>query len=88
MNRPRVVVGASQVAIVVKNPPANAGDSRNEDSIPVLGRSAEKEMLTHSSILAWESHGQRRLAGYSPWGCRESDMTESTLPHRVVVRIQ
>ena len=23
-----------------------------------------------------ESHGQRRLAGYSPWGCKESDVTE------------
>ena len=28
----------------------------------------EKEMATHSSILAWKSHGQRRLVGYSPWG--------------------
>ena len=27
----------------------------------------EKEMATHSSMLAWESHGQRSLAGYSPW---------------------
>ena len=26
----------------------------------------EKEIATHSSILAWESHGQRSLAGYSP----------------------
>ena len=23
-----------------------------------------------------ESHGQRNLAGYSPWGHQESDMTE------------
>ena len=23
-----------------------------------------------------EFHGQRSLAGYSPWGCRQSDMTE------------
>ena len=23
-------------------------------------------------------HGQRSLAGYSPWGCKESDMTEVT----------
>ena len=36
----------------------------------------EKEMATHSSILAWEIHGRRRLAGYSPWGRQESDMTE------------
>ena len=25
-------------------------------------------MATHSSILAWKMHGQRSLAGYSPWG--------------------
>ena len=37
----------------------------------------EKEMATHSSILAWKkSHGQRSLVGYSPWGCKESDTTE------------
>ena len=29
----------------------------------------EKEMATHSSILAWRIPGQRRLAGHSPWGC-------------------
>ena len=27
-------------------------------------------------FLPGESHGQRRLAGYSPWGCKESDTTE------------
>ena len=36
---------------VLKNLPANAGDV---SSIPGLGRSLEKEMATHSSILAWE----------------------------------
>ena len=37
----------------------------------------EKEMATHYSILAWrEFLGQRTLAGYSPWGCRESDTME------------
>ena len=36
---------------VVKNPPVNAGDA---GSIPGLGRSLEKEMATHSSILAWK----------------------------------
>ena len=34
----------------VKNLPANAGDA---GSIPGVGRSLEKEMATHSSILAW-----------------------------------
>ena len=29
-------------------------------------------------FLPGESHGQRSLVGYSPWGCKESDMTEMT----------
>ena len=33
--------GASQVVLVVKNPPANAGDGRDSGSIPGLGRSPE-----------------------------------------------
>ena len=32
----------------------------------------EKEMVTHSSTAAWESHGQRSLVGYSPWGSQKS----------------
>ena len=33
----------------------------------------EKGMATHSSILPGESHGQRSLVGYSPWGHKELD---------------
>ena len=33
------VVGASQVVLVLKNPPVNAGDMRNTVSIPGSGRS-------------------------------------------------
>ena len=36
----------------------------------------EKEMATHSSILAWKIPWQKSLVGYSPWGCKESDTTE------------
>ena len=32
-------MGASQVVVVVKNPPASAGDARDTDLIPGLGRS-------------------------------------------------
>jgi len=40
---------------VVKNPPANAGDTQDASLNPGLGRdSLEEEMATHSSILAWE----------------------------------
>ena len=35
----------------------------------------EEEMVIHSSILAWEIHGQRSLAVSSPW-VTESDTTE------------
>ena len=38
-------------------------------------------MTTHPSILAWESHGQRSLAGYSPRGCKEPDVTERQSTH-------
>jgi len=46
-----------------------------------LGREdpLEKEMATHSSILAWKipwTEGQRSLVGYSPWGRKELDTTE------------
>ena len=43
-----------------------------------LGREdpLEKEMATHSSILAWKSHGWRSMVGYCPWGRRELDTTE------------
>ena len=36
----------------------------------------EKEMAIHSRILAWRILWQRSLAGYSPWGRKELDMTE------------
>ena len=36
----------------------------------------EKSMTTHSSILAWKHHGQRSLAGCSPWPRKELDTTE------------
>ena len=29
-------------------------------------------------FLPGESHGQRNLVGYSPWGCKESDTTEAS----------
>ena len=37
---------------MVKNPPANAAEARDADSIREWGRSPEKEMATHFHILA------------------------------------
>ena len=51
--------------------------------VSTLGQedSLEKKMAVHSNILTWER--QRSLAGYSPWGGKESNVTEqlSTNPH-------
>ena len=41
----------------------------------------EKKMTTRCSILAWEIPWTRSLAGYSPWGRKESDMTERLRMH-------
>ena len=56
--------GASQVALVVKNLPASAGDM---NSIPGLGRSPGEGHgnLLQSSCLE-DPHRQRSLVGYSP----------------------
>ena len=41
----------------------------------------EKEMTTTPVFLPGKLHGQRSLAGYSPWGLKESDMTEQLKTH-------
>ena len=59
---------------VGKESACNAGDL---GSIPGLGRSpGEKKQLSTPVFQPGEFHGQRNLAGYSPWGCKESDITE------------
>ena len=45
---------ASQLALMVKNLPANARDARGAGSTPGLEDPLEKEMAVLSSILAWE----------------------------------
>ena len=49
-----------------------------ETQVQSLGQEdpLEEEMATHSSIFPWKFYGQRSLAGYSPWGHKESDTTE------------
>ena len=38
----------------------------------------EEGMASHSSILAWRIPWTEGLAGYSPWGCKESDTSAAT----------
>ena len=64
-----------QVVLVVKNLLDNTGDLRDVGSIPGSGRFPWRRAWQPTPVfLPGESHGQRSLAGYSPWGCEESDM--------------
>ena len=49
----------------------------------------EKEVTTHSSILAWKSPGQRSLAGYSPWGRKRvgHDLVTKQKQQLVIIQI-
>ena len=62
---------------MVKNLPANAGDVRDTGlNFWVRKILWMKKWQPTPVFLTGESHGQRSLVGYSPWGCKESDMTE------------
>ena len=79
---PRSVISLSGV------PQARSGGSDGKESAcsagdpgfhpwfgKIPGRSA---WLPTPVFLPGESHGQRSLGGYSPWGCKERDTTEAT----------
>ena len=64
---------------MVKNLPTNAGDIRDVSLIPGLERypgGGHGNPLQYSGLE--NPHGQRSLAGYSPWGRKESDRAEVT----------
>ena len=67
---------------MVKNLPVNAGDRGDVGLILGWGRAPGEGNSNpfHYSCLE-KFHGQRSLAGYSPWGCKESGMTEQRSMH-------
>ena len=69
---------ASQVVLVAKNLPANAGDMRCGFHPWVRKSRWNRRWQPTPAFLPGESHGQRSLVGYSPWGQGESDRTEAT----------
>ena len=73
---------ASQVVVVVKNLPAHEGDVRVAGSVPGSERSPRRwhGNPLHDN-LPGGSHGQRSLAGYSPWSHTESGTTERLRTH-------
>ena len=58
---------------------ASLSPTQQELKVPSLDweEPLEKEMATTSVFLPKKSHGQRSLASYSPWGHKESDVTET-----------
>ena len=73
------VGGASQMALVIKNLPANAGGIRDIGLILGLGRLPWRRAWQPTPVfLPEESHGQKSLTGYSPSGHKKLDMTEGT----------
>ena len=63
--------------LVVKNPPANAGNIRDLGSVPGSGRSpgGGHGNPLHYSCLE-KPHGERSLVGHSPQGHKQSDTSE------------
>ena len=65
------------MTLAVKNPPANAGDKSG--FYPWVGKTSWRRAGQPTLVsLPGESHEQKSLVGYSPWGCKESDTTEVT----------
>ena len=71
------LLGCFPCGVVVKNFPANAGDAGERGFDPCVrnilwGRACQPTPV----LLPGESHGQRSLTGYSPWGCKELNTIE------------
>ena len=74
-----IVIGACQEAVTVKKLPANVGRHKGHGFNPWVGKIPWRRTWQPTPVfLPGESHGQRSLAGYGPWGCKESDTTEVT----------
>ena len=61
-----------------------SGEQRRDSAIHIRvlilpqSFSLEKEMATHSSVLAWRIAGTESLVGFRLWGRTESDTTDAT----------
>ena len=66
--------GPYPAGIVVKNPPANAGDAKDADLIPGSGRSLKWQPTP--VLLSGKFHDQKSQAGFSYMGIAELDTTE------------
>ena len=70
---------ASQVALVVKNPPAKPRRHKRQGFDPWVGKIPWRRAWQPTAIfLPGEPHGQRNVESYSPWGYKELDMIKTT----------
>ena len=75
------LTGASQVALVIKNPLASVRDTIDAGWIPGLGKSPGGRKGTPILYSCLENPMDKRsLVGYSSWGRKESDTTEGHAP--------
>ena len=72
---------------VVQNLPANAGDTGDVGLIPGSGRFPEKEMATHSGILAWRIPWTEQLGGLQSMGFLRVGCNQATEHQRVAVKL-
>ena len=75
---------ASQVAPVVKNLPANAGDTRDMGSIPGLGRSPGKGNGNPLQYSCLEMPWTEEPGGLQSMGSQKSDLTEHAYTQNVL----
>ena len=72
-------IKASQVDLVVKNLTANTGVYKRHGFNPWVRKIPWRRAWQPTPVfLPGKSHGQECLVGYSPWGRKDSDMTEVT----------
>ena len=68
---------SSQVEPAVKNLPCQCRRRKRLGFDPWVGKISRRRAWQPTPVfLPEESHGQRSLTGYSPWGCKESDTTD------------
>ena len=69
--------------ITINNLLANEEDRKRQEFGPWIEKIPSRWNWQPTSISFPETvHGQRSLEGYSPWGFKESDMTEQLRMHR------
>ena len=81
LRTPVTGLGPTPGGSVAKHLPISAAAVEDSGLILGLGRSPGEGHGNPLQYSCRDSHGQRRLMGYSPWDCKESDMTERLSIH-------